>query len=51
MQSYTIQILDFGDGCMRWNMRLDRIFQYTITTFGMIGQLHITMKTFMKVVI
>ena len=33
-EAYTLQTQDFGDGCMRWKMKVDRFVQSCITTFG-----------------
>ena len=40
MLYFTIQIQDFGFGYTKWKQRFVEIFRYSITTFGMIYQIH-----------
>ena len=43
---YTTPTQDFGFGCIKWNMRLDKRFRYSTITFGMIYLIQDIMKTF-----
>jgi len=51
MLFYIIQIQDFGVGYMIWNMKFGRRCRFFIIIYGMIGQLHNTMNSFMSLVI
>ncbi len=47
--SYILLTQDFGFGCIKWNTKLDKIFLFYITTFGMIYPTHYIILTIIEV--